>query len=49
MLDVVMPFYGDPGLFRAAVESVLAQSDGDWRLVVIDDVYPDTARGGCPR
>lgn len=41
----MMPFYGDPGLFRAAVESVLAQSDGDWRLVVIDDVYPDTAPG----
>lgn len=41
----MMPFYGDPGLLRAAVESVLAQSDADWRLVVIDDVYPDTAPG----
>lgn len=41
----MMPFYGDPGLFRDAVESVRAQTDGDWRLVVIDDVYPDTAPG----
>jgi len=41
----MMPFYGDPGLFRAAVESVLAQTDPHWRLVVIDDVYPDTAPG----
>lgn len=41
----MMPFYGDPGLFRAAVESVLAQTDRDWRLVVIDDVYPDEAPG----
>ncbi len=41
----MMPFYGDPGLFRDAVESVRAQSDPDWRLVVIDDVYPDTAPG----
>ncbi len=41
----MMPFYGDPQLFRDAVESVLAQTDADWRLVVIDDVYPDTAPG----
>ena len=41
----MMPFYGDPGLFRDAVESVRAQDDGDWRLVVIDDVYPDRAPG----
>jgi len=41
----MMPFYGDPGLFRDAVESVRAQEDGDWRLVVIDDVYPDRAPG----
>jgi glycosyltransferase involved in cell wall biosynthesis len=44
-IDIMMPFYGDPGLFRDAVESVRAQTDGDWRLVVIDDVYPDTAPG----
>ncbi|WP_374007738.1 glycosyltransferase family 2 protein [Leifsonia sp. LS-T14] len=44
-IDIMMPFYGDPGLFRAAVESVQAQTDPDWRLVVIDDVYPDTAPG----
>ncbi len=41
----MIPFYGDPGLFRDAVESVRAQSDPDWRLVVIDDVYPDTTPG----
>ncbi|ANF32892.1 glycosyl transferase family 2 [Leifsonia xyli] len=44
-IDIMMPFYGDPGLFRDAVESVRAQEDGDWRLVVIDDVYPDRAPG----
>lgn len=41
----MMPFYGDPELFRLAVESVLAQTDPDWRLVVVDDVYPDRAPG----
>ena len=40
-----MPFYGDPGHFRLAVESVLAQDCDDWRLTIIDDVYPDEAPG----
>lgn len=38
----MMPFYGDVGQFRDAVESVLAQTDGDWRLVIIDDCFPGT-------
>ncbi len=41
----MMPFYGDPALFRRAVESVMAQTDPGWRLVVVDDVYPDPAPG----
>lgn len=39
----MMPFYGRFDQFREAVESVIAQSDPVWRLVVIDDVYPDPA------
>lgn len=41
----MMPFYGRFDHFVAAVESVLAQTDPDWRLVIIDDVYPDLAPG----
>lgn len=41
MIDVLLPFYGDPELLRQAVDSVLAQSSPDWRLHVIDDRYPD--------
>lgn len=41
----MMPFYGRPDHFMAAVESVLAQTDSDWRLTIIDDVYPDPAPG----
>ena len=26
-VEITMPFYGDPALFRLAVESVLAQTD----------------------
>jgi glycosyltransferase involved in cell wall biosynthesis len=44
-IDIVIPFYGDPKLFREAVESVLAQSDPDWHLTVVDDVYTDRAPG----
>jgi len=36
-----MPFWGDPADLRVAVESVRAQTDGDWLLTVIDDCYPD--------
>ena len=48
-VDVMMPFYGRPDHFRAAVESVLTQNDPHWRLVIIDDVYPDTAPGEWAR
>ena len=40
-----MPFYGSFDFFRRAVTSVLEQTDGDWRLTILDDVYPDPAPG----
>jgi glycosyltransferase involved in cell wall biosynthesis len=36
-LDIMLPYYGDVSLMQAAVRSVMAQSDGDWRLTVVDD------------
>ncbi len=36
-----MPFWGDPTDLRAAVAAVIAQTDPDWLLTVIDDCYPD--------
>jgi glycosyltransferase involved in cell wall biosynthesis len=44
-LDILMPFYGRFDHFRVAVESVLAQASDDWRLTIVDDVYPDRAPG----
>jgi glycosyltransferase involved in cell wall biosynthesis len=44
-LDILLPFYGRFDHFRLAVESVLAQTDPDWRLTIVDDVYPDPAPG----
>lgn len=40
-LEIFVPFWGDPGLLYDTVESVRAQHNRDWRLVVIDDCYPD--------
>lgn len=40
-IDVMLPYYGDVGYLKMAVESVLGQTFQDWRLVVIDDGYPD--------
>ena len=37
MIDLLLPFYGDPALMRQTVASVLAQECDDWRLVVVDD------------
>ncbi|MFE7846071.1 glycosyltransferase family 2 protein [Microbacterium sp. NPDC057407] len=42
-LDIVIPFWGDPSLLYDTVRSVQAQNDADWRLVVIDDCYPDAS------
>jgi glycosyltransferase involved in cell wall biosynthesis len=36
-IDIMLPHYGDTGLLQIAVRSVLAQSDPDWRLTVVDD------------
>lgn len=40
-LDVMLPFWGDPALLYATVDSVRAQTDPHWRLTVVDDCYPD--------
>jgi glycosyltransferase involved in cell wall biosynthesis len=40
-LDILVPYWGDPALMRETVESVFAQERDDWRLLVVDDAYPD--------
>ncbi len=45
MIDILLPFYGSPQLLYAAVRSVLDQTSPDFRLVVVDDCYPDPEVG----
>ena len=42
-LEIFVPFWGEPALLYETVESVRAQRNPDWRLIVIDDCYPDEA------
>lgn len=39
-IDILLPYWGDPELFRQTVNSVLAQSNPNWRLLIFDDCYP---------
>lgn len=41
----MVPFWGDPGLLRLTVRSVLEQENPDWRLTIVDDAYPDESTG----
>lgn len=43
--EIFVPFWGDPGLLYETVDSVRAQSERDWRMIVIDDCYPDLSVG----
>ncbi|MBG6182073.1 glycosyltransferase involved in cell wall biosynthesis [Arthrobacter sp. CAN_A214] len=40
-IDVMLPYYGDVAMMKAAVDSVLSQADRDFKLTIVDDGYPD--------
>jgi glycosyltransferase involved in cell wall biosynthesis len=39
-VDILLTYWGDVDLLKEAVNSVLAQTENDWRLLVFDDCYP---------
>ncbi len=41
VLEIIIPYYRGGGLFDEAMQSVLAQSDSNWMLTVLDDASPD--------
>lgn len=40
-VGIYIPFWGELDYLRTAVESVLAQTDPDWALTVVNDAHPD--------
>lgn len=44
-VHLLLPYWGDPDLLDRAVDSVLAQSDPDWRLTIVDDHHPSPRAG----
>lgn len=40
-VDILLPYWGDPELFKLTVQSILAQTNPNWRLLIFDDCYPD--------
>lgn len=39
-IDILLPYWGDLDIAKKTVESVLAQSNPNWRLLIFDDCYP---------
>ena len=39
--EIALPFYGDVAFLKESVASVIAQTDPNWHLLVVDDGYPD--------
>ena len=44
-LDILVPYAGSGSLLRETVASVLAQDDGSWRLLVVEDGPQDSTVG----
>ena len=40
-VDILFPYYGDVSMMKQAVLSIVRQTNPDWRLIVVDDGYPD--------
>lgn len=41
LLDIFIPYWGEPAMMRETVRSVLGQDSDAWRLTIVDDAYPD--------
>jgi len=39
-IDILLPYWGDFALLKKAVDSVLNQTEQNWRLLIVDDCYP---------
>ncbi len=46
-IDIVVPVYNAAEDLRRCVDSVLLHTNGDYRLLIIDDASPDPDVGVC--
>jgi glycosyltransferase involved in cell wall biosynthesis len=44
-VDVLLPYWGDFKLLLKTVESILSQTEQNWRLLIVDDCYPTKEAG----
>ncbi|RLP05962.1 glycosyltransferase family 2 protein [Propionibacterium australiense] len=44
MIDIMIPFWGEPEYLYRAVRSVQNQTSESWRLTVVDDGYPEDVK-----
>jgi hypothetical protein len=43
VLDLLIPYYGEPQHLHEAIAAVRALEDTDWRLTIVEDAYPGGA------
>jgi len=49
-IDIMLPYWGEFSLLKETIESVIAQTNKNWRLMIIDDHYPSLeAQGYCKK
>ena len=49
LISIIVPVYRTEAWLEKCVRSVLAQTDGDWEMILVDDGSPDKAGALCDR
>jgi glycosyltransferase involved in cell wall biosynthesis len=39
-VDILIPYWGEFALLKKAVDSVIAQTEQSWQLLIVDDCFP---------